>query len=54
MKYAVYLDSGISLEVDYDANKEENFDQFRKEATKKLLEHLEKNLENVDVYWETF
>ena len=23
MKYAVYLDSGVSLEVDYDADKEE-------------------------------
>ena len=34
MKYAVYLDSGISIDVDYDADKEENFDRFRKEKKK--------------------
>jgi len=54
MKYAVYLDSGVSLEVDYDADKEENYDRFRQDAAKKLLEHLRNNLNDVDVNWEVF
>ena len=54
MKYAVYLDSGISIDVDYDADKEENFDRFRKEAVKKLLDFIDNNMDKVDVYWEVF
>ena len=54
MKYAVYLDSGISIDVDYDADKEENFDRFRQEAVKKLLDFIDNNMDKVDVYWEVF
>jgi|SaaInlV_125m_DNA_1040241.scaffolds.fasta_scaffold199645_2 hypothetical protein len=54
MKYAVYLDSGIEMEVDYDAEKEENHDRFRQDAAKKLLKFLKEEGDQVDVHWEVY
>lgn len=54
MKYAVFLDSGIEMEVDYDAENEENYDRFRQDAAKELLKFLQEESDQVDVHWEVY